>query len=115
MNSEGFPPEFRAGARTITTDFDGVLHDDCLGFHDGSCYGDPIQGSLHSIKHLALRFRLVVFSAKAMVDRPLDNGLTGSDLIWDWLKRHGFESHVSDVTWEKPLAELYIDDNGFRF
>ena len=115
MNFEDFPPEFRDGARTLAVDFDGVLHDDHLGFHDGSCYGEPIQGSLASIQRLALTFRVVVFSAKARADRPLYNGLTGSDLIWDWLRRHGFESSVSEVTSEKPRAELYIDDNGLRF
>ena len=115
MNSEDFPPEFRDGARTIAIDFDGVLHDDYLGFHDGSCYGDPIEGSLESIQRLALTFRVVVFSAKARADRPLCNGLTGSDLIWGWLRKHGFEAHVAEVTSEKPRAELYVDDNGFRF
>jgi hypothetical protein len=115
MNSDDFPPEFRGGARTIAVDFDGVLHDDYLGFHDGSCYGDPIKGSLDSIQRLSLRFRVVVFSAKARADRPLYNGLSGAELIWDWLRKHGLESYVSEVTSEKPRAELYIDDNGFRF
>lgn len=96
-------------------DFDGVLHDDRLGSHDGSCYGDPIPGSLASIQRLALTFREVVFSAKARADRPLYNGLNGSDLTWDWLRKHGFGSSVSEVTSEKPRAELYIDDNGLRF
>ena len=100
---------------TIAIDFDGVLHDDYLGFHDGSCYGDPMEGSLESIQRLALTFRVVVFTAKARADRPLCNGLTGSDLIWGWLRKHGFESHVAEVTSEKPRAELYADDNGFMF
>jgi hypothetical protein len=115
LNSEKFPPEFRAGLRTIAVDFDGVIHDDYLGFHDGSCYGDPIEGSLENVRSLALRFRVVVFSAKARSDRPLYNGVTGSDLIWGWLRQHGFESSVSEVTSEKPRAVLYIDDNGHRF
>jgi hypothetical protein len=58
---------------------------------------------------------VVVFSAKARADRPLWNGLTGSELIWGWLRKHGLETSVSEVTSEKPRAELYIDDNGFRF
>jgi hypothetical protein len=115
LNSENFPPEFRSGPRTVAVDFDGVIHDDFLGFHDGSCYGAPIDGALDGIRRLALEFRVVVFSVKARADRPLYNGLTGSDLIWSWLRKHGFESLVSDVTSEKPRAELYIDDNGFRF
>ena len=39
--------------KTISIDFDGVIHNDNLGWHDGTIYGDPIEGSLDAIKLLS--------------------------------------------------------------
>ena len=36
----------------IALDFDGVIHDHYKGYGDGTIYGDPIEGSLESIKEL---------------------------------------------------------------
>ena len=29
---------------TIAVDFDGVIHNNSKGFHDGTVYGEPIDG-----------------------------------------------------------------------
>ncbi len=115
MKQHDFPPEFRDSIPTIAVDFDGVLHNDDLGFHDGSCYGQPLPGALSGIRALSTQFNVVVFSAKAREDRPLHEGKTGRELIWEWLGLHGFDGLISDVTAEKPRAALYVDDNGYRF
>ena len=47
---KSFPPGMSTGLPTIAIDFDGVIHDDYLGFHDGTIYGPPIKGSLEAIK-----------------------------------------------------------------
>lgn len=110
-----FPPGYESGLKTIAIDFDGVIHNDHLGYHDGTVYGDPIPGSLDALASLASKYRIVIFTAKAKPDRPRVNGLTGAQLVWEWLENYGVDKYVYEVTSEKPRAFLYIDDNGYRF
>tara|TARA_Y200000002_G_C22560069_1_gene612085 strand:+ start:366 stop:755 length:390 start_codon:yes stop_codon:yes gene_type:complete len=102
-------------AKNLGIDFDGVIHDDYLGFHDGTIYGKPIEGSLAAIKFLTNHFNIIIFTAKAKKDRPLINGKTGVQLVGEWLKKHNILKYVSEITAEKPRAMLYVDDKGFRF
>lgn len=113
--SNFYPPGLEPKVKTIAIDFDGVIHNANLGWGDGTCYGDPIPGSIEAVKKLASNYRIVVFTAKAKADRPLVNGKTGVELVTDWLKKYGLVNFVSEITSEKPRAELYIDDNGYRF
>jgi histidinol phosphatase-like enzyme len=73
-------------AKTIAIDFDGVIHSFELGYHDGTIYGSPIEGSIDAIKKLSKKYHIVIYTAKAKKDRPLINGKTGPELIWEWLK-----------------------------
>jgi hypothetical protein len=101
--------------RTISIDFDGVIHNDSLGWHDGTIYGEPIVGSLESIKKLAENYKLVLFTAKAKPDRPLVDGKTGVELIWEWLEKYNIKDCFSEITAEKPRCLFYIDDKAIRF
>lgn len=101
--------------RTISIDFDGVIHNDNLGWHDGTIYGEPIEGSLEAVKSLAKNYKLILFTAKAKPDRPLVNGKTGTELVWDWLEKYGIKDYFYDVTSEKPRCLYYIDDKALRF
>ena len=40
---------------------------------------------------------------------------TGAMLVLEWLERYEIAQYVSSITAEKPRADLYIDDNGYRF
>lgn len=110
-----FPPEFADEANNLSIDFDGVIHTFDKGFHDGTCYGDPMPGSLESVRELSKHYRIVIFTAKAKPSRPLVNGKTGTELVWEWLEKYGIADCVAEVTSEKPRSFLYIDDNGYRF
>ena len=101
--------------RQIAVDFDGVLHACTKGYHDGTIYDVPILGSLEAIEHLSQKYEIIVYSAKARQDRPLVNGKTGTQLIWEWLEKYGFKKYVKDVTSEKPRAVCYIDDRAVKF
>ena len=57
----------------------------------------------------------MIFSCKALEDRPLVNGKTGIELIEDWLLKHDILKCVKEVTFKKPRASMYIDDKGYRF
>jgi hypothetical protein len=110
-----FPPGFADDANNLSIDFDGVIHSHHLGFHDGTIYGYPIEGSLEAVRELSKYYRIVIFTAKAKSDRPLVNGKTGTELVWEWLAKYGISDCVAEVTSEKPRSFLYIDDNGYRF
>ena len=102
-------------SHNLAVDFDGVIHDHNLGFHDGTIYGKPIKGSLEAIKKLAKTHRIIVYTCKAKPDRPEIKGKTGTQMVWDWLKKHGIASCVAEVTSEKPRAKYYIDDRAIQF
>jgi len=106
----------RENNNQIAIDFDGVIHKNSLGFHDGTVYDEPIQGSLEAVKSLVERgYEVVIFTCKAKPDRPLVNGKTGAELVWEWLEKNNFSEYIKKVTSEKPRAVAYIDDKGIKF
>ncbi len=115
MIENNFPPGFEKDAKNIAIDFDGVVHTFDKGYHDGTCYGSPIAGSLEAIKELSKKYNIIIFTAKAKPSRPLVNNKTGTELVRDWLEEHNVLKYVSEITAEKPRAFLYIDDKGYRF
>ena len=84
--------------RNIALDFDGVIHNASKGFHDGTIYGEPIKGSLESIKTLSKKYNIIIFTCKAKSDRPLINGKAGIELIEEWLEKHGIRKYISEIT-----------------
>lgn len=102
-------------SKNISIDFDGVVHKNSKGLHDGTVYDDPIAGAIEAIKSLSEKYNIVIFSAKAKPDRPLVNGKTGIELIWEWLEKYNLSQYISEVTSEKPRAIVYIDDKAIRF
>jgi 5'(3')-deoxyribonucleotidase len=109
------PPGFENQSTVVAIDFDGVLHNADKGWGDGTCYGDPLPGSIDAIKELSKKYKIIIFTAKAKPDRPLVNGKTGTELVQEWFERHNILEYINSITSEKPRAELYIDDNGYRF
>jgi hypothetical protein len=102
-------------SNTIAIDFDGVIHSFEFGYYDGTIYGTPILGTLESIKKISNKYKIVIYTAKAKLDRPLVNGKTGIDLVWDWLRKYDLDKYIFEVTAEKPRAICYIDDKAIRF
>jgi hypothetical protein len=110
-----YPPGFENKKTVIAIDFDGVIHNANQGWGDGTCYGNPLPGSIEAVKKLAENYDIVIFTAKAKPDRPLVNGKTGAMLVREWFIKYGILDCIKSITSEKPRAELYIDDNGYRF
>jgi len=109
------PPGCENDEDNLAIDFDGVIHTFDKGFYDGTCYGEPIEGAIESIKKLSEKYNIIIFSGKCLPDRPLVYGKTGKDLIIDWLKKYELLAYVKDVTHIKPRAKYYIDDKGITF
>ena len=61
------------------------------------------------------KYTLICYTAKAKPDRGLVNGKTGTELVWEWLKKYDMDKFVTKVTAEKPRAVAYIDDKGITF
>jgi hypothetical protein len=110
-----YPPGLEYQSNTIAIDFDGVIHNAHMGWGDGTCYGEPLPGALDAVRQLAKKYNIIIFTAKAKPDRPLVNNKTGITLVKEWLQKYDIIDCVKDITSEKPRAELYIDDNGYRF
>jgi histidinol phosphatase-like enzyme len=103
-------------SKNIAIDFDGVIHKCSRGYFDGTVYDDPIDGSLDSLRKIKnMGYNIVIFSCKSRSDRPKVNGIDGTQMIWEWLAKHGVDHLVSDVVSEKPRAAIFIDDKGYRF
>ena len=115
VSSNHVPPGFEDELNNIAIDFDGVIHNFDKGWHDGTCYGEPLPGSLEAIKILSKNYSIIIFTAKAKSNRPLVNGKTGTELVKEWLEKYNVMQYVQDITSEKPRAKIYIDDNGYRF
>tara|TARA_Y100000361_G_C11135838_1_gene331846 strand:- start:729 stop:1124 length:396 start_codon:yes stop_codon:yes gene_type:complete len=101
----------------LGVDFDGVIHKNSKGFYDGTIYDEPVDGAINGIKYLneKLGYDLVIYTCKANPKRPLVDGKTGIELIWEWLEKHNIKQNIKDVTYIKPNAVAYIDDKAIRF
>lgn len=105
----------RQTSKNIAVDFDGVIHKNSRGFYDGTIYDDPVKDTELFLSMLSEEYNIIIYTCKARPDRPLIEGKTGKELIWEWLEKHGLAKYVHDVTHEKPRAMLYIDDKGLCF
>ena len=114
-NGEIREHSFKDETRNIGVDFDGVIHKSSKGYYDGTIYDEPIEGSRESLKKLSEKYDVVIFTCKSKPDRGLVNGKTGTELVWEWLRKHDMDKFVTKVTAEKPRAVQYIDDKGYGF
>ena len=105
----------KAVQEVLAIDFDGVIHKNSLGFHDGTVYDEPLPGAIDAIVELSKNYRIILYTFKGHPDRPLVNGKDGVTLTWDWLKSHNIDKYIEDIVWGKPNAKVYIDDKGYRF
>ena len=53
MSNKEVPPGFEKELKNMAIDFDGVIHNFDKGWYDGTCYGDPLPGSIEAIKKLS--------------------------------------------------------------
>lgn len=109
------PPGLEKDTNNIAINFDGVLHNFDKGFYDGTCYGEPIEGSIEALKILSKKYNIIIHSSKCLPDRPLVEGLTGREHIIKWLQKYNVLQYVKDVTHLKVRSKYYIDDKAIRF
>ena len=115
MNTDYNIKQQNENKHQIAIDFDGVIHANSKGYHDGTIYDSPNPGTEDALKQLSHQYQIIIFTCKAKSDRPLINGKTGKELIKDWLIKYNLLKYIYDITCEKPRAAFYIDDKGYRF
>jgi phosphoheptose isomerase len=99
----------------IGIDFDGVIHKNSKGYHDGTIYDEPFEGVREALERLSSEYQLILFTTKAKPDRGLINGRQTVDLIWEWLEKYDLAQFITTITAEKPRGVVYLDDKGLRF
>lgn len=105
----------RDSQRQIAIDFDGVIHDPYDGPRNGECYGPPLHGAKAGLAEIAERYEIIIFTCKGRANGPTyEGGKTGTDLVWDWLRKHNMAQYVKEVTATKPNGIAYIDDKSVR-
>jgi|TARA_A200000113_G_C8656579_1_gene287644 hypothetical protein len=109
------PPGLESQENNLAIDFDGVIHCFDKGYYDGTCYGEPIEGTKNALKLLSKKYTLIIFTAKVKSDRPLVNGKTGTELVKEWLEKYELDQFITEITCEKPRARYYIDDKAINF
>ena len=92
-----------------------MIHKNSKGFFDGTIYDEPLEGTRDSLERLSKDYNVIIFTCKSKSDRGLINGKTGTELVWEWLKKHDMDKFVTKVTAEKPRAVQYIDDKAIKF
>jgi len=93
--------------KTICLDFDGVIHQYRKGYHDGSIYDLPTEGTKEAIEEmLSHGFEVVIYTARPNWQE-----------IKPWLEKN-FGKEIADkvnIIPDKPKAILYVDDRAIRF
>jgi adenylyl-sulfate kinase len=91
--------------KTISIDFDGVIHKYSKGFQGlENAYDSPMNGAKESMQRL-LDDGFVI---KILSSRP-------KEVIYPWLEKYGMEHMVDEVSNHKFPATIYIDDRGYHF
>jgi capsule biosynthesis phosphatase len=100
----------------IAIDIDGTL---CHFRADGEGYGDvkPLPGAAERMRSLKeAGHELVLLTARHMKTCGGNVGLVVQRqglVLLEWLERYGIP--YDEIWFGKPHADVYIDDNGFRF
>lgn len=103
--------------RTIAIDFDGVIHKYSKGYHDGTCYDEPMPGAIEAIKLLMTKYTVFVLSTRKPEDIQHWFGVhtdLGTEIIKD--DREFYENeHLVGISQRKLPAIYYIDDRALWF
>jgi capsule biosynthesis phosphatase len=100
----------------ICLDLDGVIAEIRK---ETSTYSDvvPVEGAVEKIRDLRKAGHVVIiYTARHMKTSKGNVGLVLANqglTTLEWLARHGIE--FDEIYFEKPFADVYVDDNAFRF
>ena len=100
----------------ICLDLDGVI---AQLKSSGQDYSEclPVPGAIEKIRDLKNNGHyIIIYTARHMKTCNANPGLTIArigKITLEWLERHNIE--YDEIHFGKPWADIYIDDNAFRF
>ena len=100
----------------IAVDFDGVIHGYSEGWKDGSIYDEPMPGCKNALDILAKKYYILIWSTRNY-DRVI-KGEAQSNQVEDikaYLEKYQISYDEIYTDPNKPMCELFIDDNAYRF
>jgi len=107
--------------KTVAIDFDGPIHLYSKGWHDGTIYDPPVEGSLESLEILRRKYCTVIFTTRDAFSVAIWLQAYGTEKVvpywsqmWDTYPFWNDPEFIL-VTNLKPAAIAYIDDRGIRF
>lgn len=91
--------------KTVSIDFDGVIHQYSKGFQGmDNAYDPPMNGAKESIEKLVDEgYRIKILSSRPKA------------IIYKWLKHYQMDHLIDEVSNHKFPATIYIDDRGYHF
>ena len=100
----------------ICIDLDGVICELKKG-NESYANLNPVPGSIEKIKHLKNEGHyIIIHTARRMKTHKSNKGRLLKDvgkITLDWLEKYNVE--YDEIYFGKPWANVYIDDNAFRF
>ena len=91
--------------KTISIDFDGVIHRYSKGFQGlENTYDPPMEGAIESLHSLYEKGYIL----KILSSRP-------KEIIYPWLVKYNLDEIITEVSNHKFPATIYIDDRGYHF
>lgn len=106
--------------KTIAIDFDGVIHKYSKGWHDGSCYDEPMSNSEYALKRLMREYHdasIFIFTTRdcGQVKNWFDKYFKFSTQIIPDDVQFWNTKGVIGITNKKLPAVMYIDDRAVKF
>ena len=97
--------------RRIMIDLDGVIHRYSKGFHDGTMYDPPADGTHEALEELKRAgYDLWVFTARINAK----HGETGEVVVRNYLDKYDLSKYFTGITDKKLPALFYIDDSAIH-
>jgi adenylyl-sulfate kinase len=91
--------------KTISIDFDGVIHKYSKGFQGlDNAYDPPMDGAINALHELHEQGYIL----KILSSRP-------KEVIYPWLEKWHISHLIDEVSNHKFPATIYIDDRGYHF
>ena len=94
----------------IAFDFDGVINSYTSGYQGITNIPDPpVEGIIELMEALYEKgWTIYIFSSRALTKE-------GEEAIWNYMSKYLDISIIEDVTPEKIIADIYVDDRAVQF